>query len=245
MWVAEDLELVRIYYQRGNVKGSTRNYEVQDPPTSGWQNALIIRGEKRSTIFCPFSLEAWTVRNSCAEITDRRDIKHDHSEWNKLQEILVRNWDLYQSLGMGKNYETAALVFKKMGVKAPEQKIKGGDLDTRVKGGKDVGSKLKKPVKLSSKRGRFLAWFLGNGGTASVREAMAEFTMTRSNALSYLYMIQKDHGIGYVLTGDVAALTLPEGCTNPFDEDWGDLDDGDDDWLDTPENTEDDDDWLD
>ena len=40
--------------------------------------------------------------------------------------------------------------------------------------------------------------------------------MTRSNALSYLYMLQKDHGIGYELVGDIASINLPNGCTNPF-----------------------------
>ncbi len=70
----------------------------------------------------------------------------------------------------------------------------------------------------------------GDAGTRSVREAMAEFSMTRSNALSYLYMLQKDHGIGYDLVGDTATVKLPEGCTNPFDVPWGE-DEEEEDWL--------------
>lgn len=258
MWVAEDLELVRIYYQRGNVKGSRLHYDIKDPPTSGWQNALIIgRSTKskrqRCTIFCPYTLQSWAVRSDCAEITERRDIKHDHAEWEKLHNLLIKNWDEYQSLGMGKDYDTAVSVFKKMGVKAPEQKIKGGDVDTRRKGGKETGAELKKPVKLSSKRGKFLLWFLENGLSQSIRDTMAEFDMTRSNALSYLYMLQKDHGIGYELTGDTALVTLPSDCSNPFDVDWApegaeaaEEEDDDFSWMEEDEtDAEDDDDsWL-
>jgi len=85
--------------------------------------------------------------------------------------------------------------------------------------------------KVSSKRGKFLKWFLDNDNSRSIREVMAEFTMTRSNALSYLYMLQKDHGIGYVLVGDIATVELPGNCTDPFDE--------------TPKVVADDDSWLD
>lgn len=220
MWIAEDLELVRIYYQRGNLKGSRLNYEVKDPPTSGWQNALIIRGDKRSTIFCPYTLQAWTVTNDAAELRDRKDFDWSHAEFEKTVALLQSNWDQYQKLAMQKDYDTAALIFKKLGVKAPEQKLKGGEVDTRKKGGKDASQKLRKPVKLQGKRGQFLKWFLEKGGSGSIREAMAEFGMSRSNVLSYLYMLKKDHGLGYDLVGDTANIQLPEGTENPFDEEW-------------------------
>jgi len=245
MWLAEGLELVRIYYQRGNVKTQTLHYEVKDPPTSGWQNALIMRGSKRTIIFCPYTLHSWNVTNSAGELKNRKDFEWSHDEFKKVQALLIKNWDLYQELGQHKDYDTAARVFKLMGVKAPDQKIKGGDLDTRKKGGKTVEGELKKSVKLSGKRGKFLEYFLNGGGTMPIRDVMAEFGMSRSNALSYLYMLQKDHGIGYELVGDSATVMLPEGCHNPFDVEWGEEPDEDlDIGLDDPEE-DDDDSWLD
>jgi hypothetical protein len=80
-----------------------------------------------------------------------------------------------------------------------------------------VENELKKPVPREGKRGKFLAWFLEKGGSASVREAMAEFGISRSNALSYLFLLKKDHGIGYELVGDSASIALPKGCSDPFE----------------------------
>ena len=114
--------------------------------------------------------------------------------------------------------------------------------------------KSTKPVKRSGKRGKFLQWFLEGEGSRSVREAMAEFGMSRSNALSYLYMLQKDHGIGYELVGDIATIKLPA-CESPFDD--GHVVEGaasapeaepedDDSWLEGEETSADEDDsWLD
>lgn len=213
-----ELEWLRIYYVKGTApKGSRHRYEVADPPCSGWQFAVVIPAGKRSTIFCPYTLESYSVRSDCAELaTARRDL-------GPLPEAFVvrtikEKWAEMQARGWMKDYDTAALVLRRLGAEVPAQVLKGGEEDTRRKGGKEVAVTLEKPVKRASKRGRFLEWFLAGGGSRPVREAMAEFGMTRSNALSYLFMLQKDHGIGYALTGDTAVLTLPEGCTNPFDD---------------------------
>ena len=70
-------------------------------------------------------------------------------------------------------------------------------------------------MKRSSKRGKILEFFMPNA--RSIREAMAEFGHTRSNVLSHLFMLQKDHGVGYTLVGDAATVALPPGCTDPFE----------------------------
>lgn len=227
MQLLEGIEWTRIYYVKGELpRGSRQRTDVKDPPTSGWQNAIIMRGEKRSTIFCPYSFQSWNVRNDCAEIMSARDKFGDeepdddpkyHFDW--LSKFIPRKWDEYQSIGYQRDYDTAALVLRKMGLPVPEQKIKGGEEDTRKKGGKPAGEKLIKIVNVKSKRGKFLKWFIDGGKSKSVREAMAEFSMTRSNALSYLHMINKDHGIGYDLVGDTATIVLPEGCDDPFEDD--------------------------
>ena len=154
--------------------------------------------------------------SSCSELVGAVDAS-DGFSLDRVGAMLKRKWDQYQGWGWQRDYDVATMVFKKLGLPVPEQVMLGGEADTRTKGGKDVATRLLKPVKRSGKRGKFLAWFLDADGTRSVREAMVEFSMTRSNALSYLYMLQKDHGIGYVLVGDNASVTLPEGCDSPFD----------------------------
>ncbi len=240
MQVAEGLEWRHIYWVRGTMPRGVRfRNAVTDPPCSGWQHAFVLTGEKRSTIFCPYSFDAHTVPNDCLEVAQSAESKEYRPDW--LHDLMKRKWDQFQTLGWQKDYDTCALILRRLGLPVPAQIMTGGGEDDRKKGGKEVGSALLKPVKRDGKRGRFLAWFLEGGGSRSVREAMAEFSMTRSNALSYLYMLQKDHGIGYTLVGDVAAVTLPDGCTDPFNEeqpaatlatDMEDDDDDDDSWLD-------------
>lgn len=216
--MADGLEWARVYWTRGpGPRGSMFLNAVSDPPCSGWNGAVIIPGEKRSTIFCPYTFDSYTVPNDCGEL---KGAKMDEPfNLIKFTKFLPERWAELQSMALNRDYDTAVLVFKRLGLPIPEQMVKGGEEDVQKKGGKDVSSELKKPVKLSSKRGKFLAWFLEEG-TRSVREAMAEFGMSRSNALSYLYMLKKDHGIGYELVGDNASVALPDGCENPFDEDW-------------------------
>lgn len=213
-----ELEWLRIYYVKGTApKGSRHRYEVADPPCAGWQFAVVMPAGKRSTIFCPYTLESYSVRSDCAELaTARRDLGPLPRDF--VVRTINEKWAEMQARGWMKDYDTAALVLRRLDAEVPAQVLKGGEEDTRRKGGKQVAVTLEKPVKRASKRGKFLEWFLAGGGSRPVREAMAEFGMTRSNALSYLFMLQKDHGIGYALTGDTAVLTLPEGCTNPFDD---------------------------
>lgn len=216
MQVAEGLEWLHIYWLKGVApKHAQYRNSVTDPPCAGWQHAFVLRGEKRSTIFCPYSFQAYTMPNHSAEMMHAEEPKKDFRlDW--LRDMVERKWKHYQGWGMQLDYDTCALVLKRLGLEVPAQVMTGGGEDDRKKGGKEVGSALLKPVKAGSKRGKFLRWFLDGEGSRSVREAMAEFSMTRSNALSYLYMIQKDHGIGYELVGDIATVTLPEGCTDPF-----------------------------
>ena len=79
----------------------------------------------------------------------------------------------------------------------------------KERGGKPVADNLLKPVKRDGKRGKVLEWFMDTGEARSVREAMAEFEASRSSVLSYLHNLNKDHGIGYVLVGDTALVSMP------------------------------------
>lgn len=217
--VGDGIEFRRIFWTNGPSPGADqrRAQAVTDPPCSGWSSAFIIRGEKRSTLFCPYSFNSYLVPNNCAELVQSVDTEFD-AAWH--QKNFPGKWKECQAFGFSRDYDTAALILRRLGWPVPETVLRGGEVDDRKKGGKEVSAKLEKQVKLKGKRGQFLLWFLEGGCSRSVREAMAEFGMTRSNALSYLFMIQKDHGIGYTLVGDMAHIKLPEGVTNPFDVEW-------------------------
>lgn len=234
MEIAKGLNWLHIYWVRGATPTRSKyKNAVSDPPCSGWQHALVLSGEKRSTIFCPYTFEAYTVPNSCLEIATACEPKS--YDLDRLYSLIKEKWKTMQEFGWQRDYDTCTLILKRLGLKVPKQIMTGGGEDNRKKGGKDVGSALLKPVKASSKRGKFLQWFLDNDNACSVREVMIEFSMTRSNALSYLYMLQKDHGIGYILVGDIATVELPAGCDDPFDKPKipkaEPVIDDDDDWL--------------
>lgn len=208
----ENMEWVRIFWVSGVTKMLMPRV-VKDPPCNGWQSALVINGEKRSTIFCPYSFESFNVPKDCAELRTSRPSLFD-PDW--FGPFMKKQWASFQTEGTQKDYDTAAMIWKKFGGKAPEQLLKGGKEDTRVRGGKEVNATLIKPVVKTSKRGKFLAWFIENNLSASIREVMAEFDMSRSNALSYLHGLNKDNGLGYYLVGDTATVQLPKDCENPF-----------------------------
>jgi hypothetical protein len=217
MQVAEGLEWLRIPWVRGALpKGVVHKNGVWDAPCLGWQGAFVMRGEKRSTIFCPYSMESFVVPNTCSELTYAKEPDGFNRDWGV--QHLTDKWAQFQGFGFQKAYDVAAVVLRKLDAPVPKQTLKGGEMDDRDRGGKPAADELTKPVKRASKRGKFLAWLLENEGPKPVREIMAEFGMTRSNALSYLYMLNKDHGLGYSLRGDDVEVFLPDGCESPFDE---------------------------
>jgi len=231
MQVCEGVEWLHIFWRHAssNLTGGPY-YEVKDPPCNGWQLAFVLRGEKRSTIFCPYSLKAFQVSNAAPELTTAKEPEQFRER--TMVDIIHKHWRECQELGWNKDYDTAAMLLKRLGAEVPVQTLKGGGEDTRTKGGKPAADRLLKPVQRKGKRGRFLAWFLEEDEPRSVREAMAEFGMTRSNALSYLYMLNKDHGLGYTLVGDHTTIILPEGCIDPFVEQEVKEEEEDlDDWL--------------
>lgn len=233
MNVADGLSWRHIYWVNGPTKGGTGMgfpargdtfklesrravFAVQDPPVNGWSSAFVIEGDKRSVIFCPFSLTSYQVPNTCAELLSAKEPK----EWRKdfMVGVVTKAWAEAQKFGFSKDFDTAAMVLKRLGAEVPHRVVTADGEDTRSRGGKEVEAEMKKPVKRKGKRGDFLTWWMaGDAMARPVREAMAHFGMTRSNVLSYLFILQKDHGIGYALQGDLATIQLPVGVTDPFE----------------------------
>ncbi len=217
MDIGHGLEYLHIYWVRGTSPKHWRcDNAVTDPPCSGWQLAIVQRGEKRSTIYCPYSLTAHTVRNDCCELEQAQEPPGTTWDQDRTVDRIHRNWKAFQGWGYQRDYDAIAGLLRRLGAPVPAQILTGGGEDTRKKGGKPPAGELLKPVKRLGKRGAFLKWFLDGDGSRSVRETMAELSMSRSNVLSYLFMLRQDHGLGYALVGDMVTVYLPEGIVDPF-----------------------------
>ncbi len=220
----EGLTYQQVYYIDGAVpkflRGVWPAYLIKNPPNSGFSFAFVLGkpDAKRVTVFCPFTLESSTVKGDAGELMQRKPEAMTECRLAYLVKLVQTRWAECQARGHQRDYAVATAVLKALGAAVPAQLVKGGGEDKRERGGKPVGDSLLKPVPSGGKRGRFLVWFLEDGGLRTVREAMVEFGMTRSNVLSYLYTLNKDHGLGYSLVGDTAEVTLPPGCESPFDD---------------------------
>lgn len=221
MDIGKGMRWVLVYWVHASRKDIPAHWkhvpEVREPPVSGFQHAVVLAGDRRSTIFCPYSMEAFQVSNGSAELMNAQEPRDPFNrEW--LVDLIGRNWEACQRRGWQRAYDTAALVLSRLGAPIPQQVTRDGEEDNRQKGGKEVADKLLKLVRRSTKRGIFLQWFMEGQNARGVREAMTHFGMSRSNVLTYLFMLQKDHGIGYSLTGDTATITFPKGCEQPFED---------------------------
>lgn len=237
--IADGLFFGRIYWVMGDMPSTSRHRnDVKSPPCSGWSHAFLIdKGGKMVTLFCPFTLEGFQVTRTCAELSsmcmDTRykpsdknpmlNVEDGYQQWtqerqDRLLKIVLSNWDMAGRLSLpSKDFDTAAMVINMLGGSVPLRIVPEGAEPDKPRGGKEADVLgLLKPVKKESKRGQVLQFFLPQ--PRSIREAMAEFGTTRSNILSHLFILQKEHGIGYSLAGDAATITLPAGCTDPFAE---------------------------
>jgi len=139
MQIAEGLDWLHIYWVKGKTpKGARYMNGVSDPPCAGWQHALVLSGEKRSTIFCPYTFSAYTVSNACLEIATASEPKA--FDLDRLYTMIKDKWKTMQEFGWQRDYDTCALILKRLGLEVPKQIMTGGGEDNRKKGGKDVCS---------------------------------------------------------------------------------------------------------
>ena len=142
---------------------------------------------------------------------------------------LKAQWEHFQDVREQVNYQTAAAIISGMGFEVPPRIIQADEETGESKSrGKEAAQSLLKVVPTKGKRGKVLQWFFERGNSGNMLEATIEFDTTRSNILSHLFVLNKDHGIGYAMSGDMVTITLPDECANPFDEEQTETDD----WLD-------------
>lgn len=207
--ITDKLSWGRIFWVCGTTpKNMTRN-DITDPPTNGEQCVFAFPGEKHWMVFCPITFTSYRLRVGNLEQKSFKGATKVFTN-KELGDWLIQKWKHFAASSFQVDYNMAARVLKELGAKIPTAMPTASEADAnKERGGKPTADKLLKPVKQGSKRGKVLEWFLDGGEPRSVREAMAEFEASRSSVLSYLHNLNKDHGIGYVLVGDTANVTLP------------------------------------
>lgn len=237
--LADGLYFAAVQWLYGTSPGGTGGFkhEVRDPPNCGWGTTLLLdretddrgRPAKMVTLFALNWFDSWQVsRNSYEyqglvhpEIHKINAGTFQPHEYEKqiiarMKERLPKQWAAIMGYGWTqKDFDTAAIVMRKLELTVPLIERAPGEPD-KVSGGKEVSKALTKPVKRTSRKGQVLEFFWPE--SKSIRECMAEMGISRSNVLSQLYLLQKDHGIGYELKNDAAIISMPEGCTNPWED---------------------------
>lgn len=221
----EGLEYCRIWFLYGPDDRSFNRdsdqpfyrFAIKDPPVCGYHSAFVIRKDKRSIVFDPATFQSWNVPSSCHEIMNATP---EPFRCGSVLRRMNAKWASLQSNGLQADYDMAAMILRMLEAPVPDKVELKEEIAARrppkkegPSGGKEAADKLLKPVVKNGKRGKMLEFFLrdGPGQPRSLREAMAEFETTRSNVLSTLYNLNKDHGIGYVLQNDAATLEVPKG----------------------------------
>lgn len=206
-----NIRFVKTYFVRGSLpKGSTFMSGVMDPPTCGFARAIIIPGDKRSTILCPYTLQAYQVSNKCGEVAQAVDVP---ATAEQLAEVITKAWASCVRSGFQRDFGIAAMVLNELGQAVPKfvPQSTGDDTDEEPKrGGKPINDGALKPCRPGSKRGEVAAFFMP-AEPQSLHEAMARLSLSRSGVLSHLFTLNKDHGVGYELMNDYARLLVPEG----------------------------------
>jgi len=218
--LSDRLGWARVYWTIGpSPRSAVYPNDVKDPPNAGWSHAFVLpSGGRRVRLFCPFTFQGYDVGEKSAEYNSltmpRKPLR---AGW--MAETMLENWKANERYGFQRDYDTATRVFMAMGLDVPmrvEKPVEVG-AEPKKRKGKPAGPTLLKPVARDSRRGRVLDWFMDSMEPRSVREAMAEFDTTRSNILTVFFQLNKDHGIGYTLSGDAAELELPKaGCKQLF-----------------------------
>lgn len=232
--VTPGLGFASVYWVRGSTKPGLdgRHNEVTDPPTSGWSTTYVLYDpldEGVVTLFNPYSFKAHKVSRQSAEFATLKPSKHDSVEWAAQVpkdapmyatsvhwhvQSMKAKWRDYQRGSEPRDFDVAAEVLKLLG---------GPEMDKRKEGrkaiaaaGKAVAAALAKPVKRKGRKGEVLAWFVEAGLRGNLNKLCEALGIDRKNVLSQLYLLKKDHGIGYSISGDEVDVTLPEGCDDPF-----------------------------
>jgi hypothetical protein len=225
--VADGIEWGQLYFAGAGYKAPLP-VGIPEPPNTGWSTAFVLAEDERHvTVFHLWSMQSWRVARACYEMSSFQSVGYETEfPTARFTDALPRYYAEHRRRGDGaKDYATAARIMEALGIKVPTDDELGdvpalerplAVVQHAPKPLPKAADKPFKPVKRDGRRGEVLQFFLDGGGSASVSAATTKFSITRSNLLSQLFLLRKEHGIGYGVNGDVASVQLPEGVTEPF-----------------------------
>jgi hypothetical protein len=239
--VSDEVRHGRIYWLYGASPDPLHPSEVADPPCSGWGAVFLLDETDRTVrLYAPWEMKSWVVSKGAYELLSLQGTFEGFNMRARQYFMLSlpKYWAEAKLRGWDKDFATAERVMAAVGCKPPpeeEWRRLAGQAVQRSRpslvlasgsapvmqqavGGKPPAKEaegLKKPVKRTGRKGEVLAFFMEK---SSINEAMAKFGVTRSNLLSQLFLLRKDHGIGYTVEGDSARVELPAGITDPFEK---------------------------
>lgn len=233
--VVPGLALGQLYWLYGSAPQGRPPCAVTDPPCSGWGTVLVLdeTGISRR-VFHSSQLKSWVLPNDCYEMLSLQHVSAgaSHPGWqaemrDKLVERIRHNYAASKLRGWtDPDYETADRVLRMLGSSAPAERDwqrlapaakrsdrPGAEAEATAvqqrQESKTPKASAFKPVKADSRKGQVLKFFADGGSSAD--KAQAELGIQRNNLLSQLFLLRKDHGIEYKVSGDSVQLVLPEG----------------------------------
>ncbi len=230
--VNERVECAQIYWGVHPMNANeVRTLEVRNPPVHGWSSVLIMRGTTLVDLLHPASLQTFTVSPRAGELRERVCVHTQPREPLDIARRLIDTWQNYRRLRVPFDGDAVSRFILALGGEVPTDapsdvcgsRLRGGGKEVRVVAPDPTPTPDAetasvesppsfKPMRRDGKRAQFLLFALeivAAGRTITVRELMDKFGMTRNNALSYLFQLNKDQGVGYKLSGDAVTLTLP------------------------------------
>jgi hypothetical protein len=204
--------------------------DISEPPCNGWGTAFVLDdGGPTVRIFHLWSMSSWQVRRDCGEMLSYQGAYYGGGggmdfPLGRFREKFPQYYAEFRRRGeTACDYDTCVKLMGMLDIPVPTSD-RYGDFPAVVReqpAGKSAA--VPKPekaatgfvkVKREGRKGEVLAFFLDGGSSAAA--AIARFGITRSNLLSQLFLLNKNHGIGYHVKGDLISVELPEGVEDPF-----------------------------
>lgn len=232
---AEGLALGQIYWLYGSAPQGRPPVHVMDPPCSGWGVVVVLDQTADSRrVFHSSTLKSWVLPNHCYEMLSLQAVSAgaSHPGWReemreRLVERLRSTYAAHRLRGWtDSDYATTERILRMLGSSAPDEAewrdlapaARRSDHSAAAPASPAASARPEprtqkasafKPVKLDSRKGQVLKFFADGG--ASAEKAQAELGIQRNNLLSQLFLLRKDHGVEYKVSGDSVQLVLPEG----------------------------------
>jgi hypothetical protein len=213
----------------GQLRFGSDGPSILEPPTNGWGTAFALDdGGPTVHLFHLWSMSSYRVpRNSSEMQTYQYAFCGSRDEFMaRMREKFPQYYAEFRRRGETTcDYDTCIKIMGMLDIPVPtadrygdfpavvrEQQASGGKSVATPKPEKSQSGFVK--VKREGRKGEVLAFFLDGGSSAAA--AIAKFGITRSNLLSQLFLLNKNHGIGYHVKGDAVSVELPEGVEDPF-----------------------------